>query len=62
MSTAVVTISHSATVLEAAKILLDRDISGFPVVNDEGWLVGIVTEGDWLHRAEIGTQLHPRRG
>jgi CBS domain-containing protein len=59
MSADVVTISHSATVLQAAKLMLDRDISGLPVVNDEGRLVGIVTEGDLLHRTEIGTQLHP---
>jgi len=31
MSTEVVTISHRATVLQAAKLMLDRDLSGPPV-------------------------------
>jgi CBS domain-containing protein len=59
MSAEVVTISCRATVLEAAKLMLDRRISGLPVVNDEGRLVGIVTEGDLLRRAEIGTEFLP---
>jgi CBS domain-containing protein len=59
MSVEVVTISSRATVLEAAKLMLDRRISGLPVVNEEGRLVGIVTEGDLLRRAEIGTELLP---
>jgi len=59
MSTRVVTISCKATVLEAAKLMLDRGVSGLPVVNDEGRVVGIVTESDLLRRTEIGTELHP---
>ena len=59
MSVEVVTISCKTTVLEAAKLMLDRRISGLPVVNEKGRLVGIVTEGDLLRRAEIGTELHP---
>jgi CBS domain-containing protein len=59
MSEGVVTISHKATVLEAAKLMLDCRFSGLPVVSDEGRLVGIVTESDFLRRTEIGTQLHP---
>lgn len=59
MSVKVVTISSKATVFEAAKLMLDRRISGLPVVDDQGHLVGIVTEGDLLRRIEIGTELHP---
>jgi len=59
MSVEVVTISSRTTVLEAAKLMLDRRISGLPVVNEEGRLVGIVTEGDLMRRAEIGTELLP---
>ena len=59
MSAKVVTVSCRATVLEAAKLMLDRGISGLPVVSEEGRLVGIVTAGDLLRRAEIGTELHP---
>jgi CBS domain-containing protein len=31
-------------------------ISGLPVVDKEGKLVGMVTEGDFLRRRELGTQ------
>jgi len=37
-----------ASIREAARIMLDYRISGLPVVDDEGNLVGIVTEGDLL--------------
>jgi CBS domain-containing protein len=36
-------------------LLAERGISGAPVVDSNGGLVGIVSEGDLLHRAEIGT-------
>lgn len=59
MSAEVVTISCKATVLEAAELMLERHVSGLPVVDDEGRLVGILAEGDLLRRTEIGTELHP---
>src|SRR3954467_150337 len=45
-----------ATVLEAANLMLRRHISGLPVVDAAGKLVGIVSEGDFIRRSEIGTQ------
>jgi CBS domain-containing protein len=42
--------------MEAVRVMLQRRFSGLPVVDDKGALVGIVTEGDLLRRAEIGTQ------
>ena len=36
--------------------MLQNRISGLPVVDDDGELVGIVTEGDFLRRGELGTQ------
>jgi CBS domain-containing protein len=56
MVSPVVTVKPSCTVKELAKILLERGISGVPVVDDAGKLVGIVSEGDLLHRAEAGTE------
>ena len=41
---------------EMVKLMLDDRISGLPVVDDRGYLVGIVTEGDCLRRAETGTE------
>lgn len=40
------TISPEATVREAAEIMLTKKVSGLPVVNDAGTLVGIITESD----------------
>ena len=56
MTTHVVTVEPGDTVLHAARLMLQHRISGLPVVDPGGALVGIVTEGDFLRRAEIGTQ------
>jgi CBS domain-containing protein len=56
MTANVISISAQATILEAARSMLRNRISGLPVVDAEGRLVGIVTEGDFLRRSEIGTE------
>ena len=55
MTIDVITVSPDTTVQDLAKLLAERGISGTPVVDAGGQLVGIVSEGDLLHRAEIGT-------
>ncbi len=55
MTRNVITVSPETPVAEAAKTMLDNHISGLPVIAD-GRLIGIVTEGDFLRRAEIGTE------
>jgi CBS domain-containing protein len=55
MTTDVITVDPDTTVQDVAKLLAERGISGAPVVDRSGRLVGIVSEGDLLHRAEIGT-------
>jgi CBS domain-containing protein len=54
----VVTVKPSATVKNVAKLFLERRISAVPVVDEQDKLVGIVSEGDLVHRAEIGTEQH----
>ncbi len=56
MTRTVVTATPETTILEAAKIMLERHVSGLPVIDAAGKLVGIVSEGDFLRRSEIGTQ------
>jgi CBS domain-containing protein len=56
MTTPVVSIAQDASILEAVGLMLRHKISGLPVVDSAGHLVGIVSEGDFLRRAEIGTQ------
>ena len=58
MVSPVITVKPSSSVMEVAKIFLERRISAAPVVDDQGKLVGIVSEGDLLHRAEAGTERH----
>jgi CBS domain-containing protein len=55
MTTPVVTVSPATTVREIAALLAERRISAVPVVED-GRFVGVVSEGDLLHRHEIGTE------
>lgn len=50
------TVKPSSLVKEAAQLLLQHRISAAPVVDEHGKLVGIITEGDLLHRSETGTE------
>lgn len=56
MTRKVVTVKADTPILEAANLMLQRRISGLPVVDDTGGLIGIVSEGDFMRRTEIGTQ------
>jgi CBS domain-containing protein len=56
MTRQVVTIDKDAPIGTAARLLLEHRISGLPVVDAAGNLEGIITEGDFLRRAETGTQ------
>ena len=51
-----ITVKRSMTVRDVAKLFVDRGISGAPVVDDNGHMIGIVSENDFLHRAETGTE------
>ena len=41
----VLTVNENATIIEAAQLMMDKKVSGLPVIN-EGRLVGIITESD----------------
>jgi CBS domain-containing protein len=56
MTRQVITIAADASIVDAANIMLVKHISGLPVVDQAGKLVGIVSQGDFIRRAEIGTQ------
>lgn len=55
MTTRVVTVAPDDSVLTAARLMLQNRVSGLPVTDDKGRLVGVVTEGDFLRRAETAT-------
>lgn len=61
MSRHVITISADASLQEAIGVMVRHNISGLPVVDSGGKLVGMLSEGDFLRRAEIGTQTRRSR-
>ena len=60
MTRPVITVAPETPIVEAANTMLRRHVSGLPVVDKVGQLVGIISEGDFIRRSEIGTQR--RRG
>jgi CBS domain-containing protein len=56
MTSRVVTATPQTTVQDAAKLMINNRISGIPIIDEDRRLVGIVTEGDFLRRAETGTE------
>ena len=61
MTTNVITTSPDTSVQAVAMLLSERGISGVPVVDSDGRVIGIVSEGDLLHRAETGTERRTSR-
>jgi CBS domain-containing protein len=61
MTRRLITIDPDSSVADAAKRMLESRISGMPVVDGEGQLVGVISEGDLLHRSEMGTDQPQRR-
>jgi CBS domain-containing protein len=55
MTSRVITVSPDTSLREVARTMLSRRISGLPVIDESGRLVGVVSEGDLYRRAEIGT-------
>lgn len=51
MTTDPVTVSPKTSLQEAIQILADREISGLPVVDDRGKLVGVISETDLTWQA-----------
>ncbi|TNE40454.1 MAG: CBS domain-containing protein [Sphingomonadales bacterium] len=61
MTAPVVSVRESAPIVDALQLMLESKVSGLPVINDDNRLVGIVTEGDFLRRFELGTQTRHNR-
>ncbi|MGA8817967.1 MAG: CBS domain-containing protein [Xanthobacteraceae bacterium] len=55
MTRNVISVKADESILSAARLMLQNRISGLPVLDASGALVGIVTEGDFLRRGELGT-------
>ena len=55
MTKNVIAVTPHTSIQDAAQIMLQTHVSGLPVVDDAGRLVGIISESDFLRRGEIGT-------
>jgi CBS domain-containing protein len=56
MTQHVISVQPSDAITRAIRLMLQERVSGLPVIDGSGRLVGMVTEGDFLRRAETGTQ------
>lgn len=61
MTSTVVSVTPETTVHDLAQLLVQHRISAAPVVDEDGRVIGIVSEGDLLHREEIETEKNPAR-
>ncbi len=57
MTNSVITAAAGTSIREVTQLMLQHRISGIPVLDRTGAVVGIITEGDLLRRTEIGTAL-----
>ena len=56
MTSPVLSVESESPISQAIQLMLEKRISGLPVLDGQGRLVGVVTEGDFLRRAKTGTQ------
>jgi CBS domain-containing protein len=56
MTRDVITVRPDTSVRDIAALMVEKHISGVPVVTDNGKLIGMVSQSDLLHRAEVGTE------
>jgi CBS domain-containing protein len=56
MTRPVISVSPESSIADAANIMLQKHVSGLPVLDATGKLVGIISEGDFIRRSEIGTE------
>jgi CBS-domain-containing membrane protein len=54
----VITVKPDTDVASAIKLLVEHDISALPVVDEDGTVVGVLSEADLVRRTEIGTEKH----
>ncbi|MBS0517138.1 MAG: CBS domain-containing protein [Proteobacteria bacterium] len=55
MTKGAVSVADTATIYEAAELLVNTRVSGLPVVDGDGKMVGIVSEGDLIGHLEADT-------
>ena len=59
MTKAVLGVRPGASVAKAVDLMVSSHVSGLPVIEEDGTLVGLISEADLIRRVEIGTQGKP---
>ena len=62
MTETIISVTPDHGVRHAAQLMLNNHLSGLPVIDDEGRLAGILSEGDLMERSELGTAAASVRG
>ena len=62
MTRRVISVAPDARIEDAISLMLKHHISGLPVIDGKGKLVGMVTESDFLRRPETGPKRNDRAG
>ncbi|GAB6085281.1 CBS domain-containing protein [Alkaliphilus crotonatoxidans] len=52
MTKDVITVKREDTVEHVIKLLMEHNVSGLPVVDEENHVVGMITEGDLIYRSK----------
>jgi len=60
METKLITGSDSMTLEDALKILVNNKITGFPIVNHQGKMIGILSEYDIIKKISDEVELNPK--
>ena len=61
MTAPVISVTPDTRTRDAIELMLTHHLSGLPLLDDDGKLVGIVSEGDFVRRSELGTEKHRSR-
>src|SRR5260370_42654915 len=61
MTTPVIAVTPETRTRDAIELMLTHHLSGLAVTNQDGKLVGLLSEGDFIRRSELGTEKHRSR-
>jgi CBS domain-containing protein len=61
MTSAVITVRPETPLKEVARLLIDNGISGVPVIDDRGAVLGVVSEADFLVKEQGALEVRHRR-
>ncbi|MBV9115306.1 MAG: CBS domain-containing protein [Hyphomicrobiales bacterium] len=61
MTTPVISVTPATRTRDAVELMLAHHLSGLPVLDENGKLIGILSEGDLIRRSELGTEKHRSR-